>query len=103
MSRNAAATLAYVLGPFTGVLVLILEHDPFVRFHSMQSIVVLGGLIVMHRLFDLTVVLRPMNQLLVLAYFILMLVFLYKSWHGEAWGVPFIDKYVRKLLLKTQK
>jgi uncharacterized membrane protein len=39
LAPNVAGALAYVLGPLTGILFLILEkHNPFVRFHAAQSI-----------------------------------------------------------------
>jgi uncharacterized membrane protein len=36
-SRQRGA-IAYVLGPITGVVLLLQDHDPFVRFHAWQSI-----------------------------------------------------------------
>jgi uncharacterized membrane protein len=40
-----AATLAYLAGPFSGVLILLAETtNPDVRFHAWQSILGLGGL-----------------------------------------------------------
>lgn len=40
-----AAGLAYLAGPFSGVLILLAEHTSrFVRFHAWQAIVGLGGL-----------------------------------------------------------
>ena len=38
LNQNIAAALSYLLGPFTGIMVLILERDnKFVRFHALQS------------------------------------------------------------------
>jgi uncharacterized membrane protein len=44
MSENAAALLAYVFGWLTGIIFLLIDKRPFVRFHAAQSIVVFGGL-----------------------------------------------------------
>jgi uncharacterized membrane protein len=44
MSENVAALLAYVLGWITGIIFLLIDKRPFVRFHAAQSIVVFGGL-----------------------------------------------------------
>jgi uncharacterized membrane protein len=39
LAANVAGALAYVLGPITGVLFLVLEKEnPFVRYHAAQSI-----------------------------------------------------------------
>jgi len=38
LSENAAAALSYVVGPFSGIVVLIMEREnKFVRFHALQS------------------------------------------------------------------
>ena len=42
---NWTAALAYLLGPFSAVVVLLLERrNDFVRFHAFQSLVTLGPL-----------------------------------------------------------
>jgi len=38
LNENVAAALSYVLGPITGIIVLVLEREnKFVRFHALQS------------------------------------------------------------------
>ena len=64
LPKNTAAALSYVLGPITGVLFYVLEKDPFVRFHAMQSIVVFVLLFVLQWVFGLTLVLLPLVPLL---------------------------------------
>ena len=44
LSENAAATLSYVLGWFTGIIFFLIDNRPYVRFHAAQSIVTFGGL-----------------------------------------------------------
>lgn len=44
LSENAAATLSYVLGWFTGIIFFLIDKRPYVRFHAAQSIVTFGGL-----------------------------------------------------------
>ena len=45
LDAHVAAALAYLAGPFSGVLILLAEQtNSFVRFHAWQSIVGLGGL-----------------------------------------------------------
>jgi uncharacterized membrane protein len=45
LAPTTAAALAYLAGPFSGVLILLAESsNPDVRFHAWQSIVGLGGL-----------------------------------------------------------
>lgn len=45
LDAHVAAALAYLAGPFSGILVLLAEHtNGYVRFHAWQSVVGLGGL-----------------------------------------------------------
>jgi uncharacterized membrane protein len=46
LPENVAGLLCYVLGWLTGIIFLLIDKRPFVRFHAAQSIVVFGGLTV---------------------------------------------------------
>jgi len=101
LSKNTAGALAYVLGPVTGVVFLVLEKDAFVRFHAMQSIVVFVVLFLLQWVFGITIVLLPIVPLISLLAFVLWLLLIYKAWQGEEWEVPVLGKYVRQLVKKV--
>jgi uncharacterized membrane protein len=44
IAENVAGLLCYVLGWITGIIFLLIDRRPFVKFHAAQSIVVFGGL-----------------------------------------------------------
>lgn len=45
LDPHVAATLAYLAGPLSGVLILLAERtNSYVRFHAWQSVLGLGGL-----------------------------------------------------------
>ena len=45
LDPHVAAALAYLAGPFSGVLILLAERtSSYVRFHAWQSVIGLGGL-----------------------------------------------------------
>src|SRR6202790_2144654 len=44
LSENVAGLLCYVLGWVTGIIFLLIDKRPWVRFQAAQSIVVFGGL-----------------------------------------------------------
>ena len=100
LKKNTAGALAYVLGPITGVIFLILEKDPFVRFHAMQSIVVFITLFVLQWVLGLTVILLVLVPLVGILSFVLWLMCIYKAWMGEEWEVPLLGKFARKLAKK---
>ena len=101
LKKNTAGALAYVLGPITGVIFLILEKDPFVRFHAMQSIVVFVTLFVLQWILGLTIILLVLVPLVGILSFVLWLMCIYKAWMGEEWEVPVLGKFARKLAKKA--
>jgi len=101
LSKNTSGALAYVLGPVTGVIFLVLEKDPFVRFHAMQSVVVFLVLFVLQWVFGITIVLLPLVPLISILAFILWLLLIYKAWQGDEWEVPVLGKYARKFVKKV--
>ncbi|GAC1674263.1 MAG: DUF4870 domain-containing protein [Candidatus Acidiferrum sp.] len=42
-----AGLLCYALGWLTGIIFLLIDKRPFVKFHAAQSIVVFGGLMIL--------------------------------------------------------
>jgi uncharacterized membrane protein len=46
-SENVTGLLCYLLGWVTGIVFLVIDKRPYVRFHAVQSIVVFGGLSVL--------------------------------------------------------
>jgi len=44
LTENVAGLLCYVLGWITGLIFLLIDKRPFVRFHAAQSLILFGGL-----------------------------------------------------------
>ena len=101
LKKTTAGALAYVLGPITGILFLVIEKDPFVRFHAMQSTVVFVVLFVLQWILGITIILFPLSALVGLVAFVLWLILIYKAWQGEEWEVPVLGKIARNLLKKA--
>lgn len=47
LAENVAGLLCYILGWLSGIIFLLIDKRPFVKFHAAQSIVVFGGLTVL--------------------------------------------------------
>lgn len=101
LKKETAGALAYVLGPITGVIFLVLEKDPFVRFHAVQSIVVFIALFALQMILGITIILALLVPLVSLVGFILWLLLIYKAWKGEEWEVPFLGKFARQFAKKV--
>jgi len=98
MEKNIRGALSYVLGPITGIVFLITDKDPFVRFHAAQSTVVFGVLTVLYSVMVATIVLAILVPLVSLAGFALWLILIFKAYKGEQYALPYVGKYVQKVL-----
>jgi len=94
LPKNTAAALSYVGLWITGIIMLLIEKDPFVRFHAMQSIIVFGLLTVIW-VFPLFWLLTP---LIGLVGFILWLLLIYKAYQGEEFKLPVVGDFAKKQL-----
>jgi len=101
MKKETAGALAYVLGPITGVIFLIINKDPFVKFHAMQSIVIFLGLFILQWILGFTVILAFFIPIVWLVEFVLWLLLIYKAWQGQEWEVPFFGKLARNFAKKA--
>lgn len=101
LKKETASALCYVLGPVTGIVFLILEKDPTVRFHAMQSIVTFVGLFALQWILTLSIILVFLVPLVGILMFVLWLLLIYKAWMGQAWEVPVFGKLARRLLKKA--
>ncbi|TVP46578.1 MAG: hypothetical protein EA350_06820 [Gemmatimonadales bacterium] len=112
LPSNVAGALAYLLGPLTGILFLVLEkRDGFVRFHAAQSIGVSVVFIVAGVLLGIvTSVLAIVPILGWLVGLALSLGFsllglavwiwlMFRAWQGDRWLAPVIGAKVREMLL----
>ncbi len=99
LPKNTAAALSYVLGWITGIVFLLLEKDPFVRFHAMQSIIVFGGLMILSLLPVVGWILSP---LVMIGGFILWLVLIFKAYQGEEFMLPVVGEFAKKQLGKIK-
>ena len=115
LAPNVAGALAYLLGPITGVLFLVLEkRSPFVRFHAAQSIGIsvawvilsvvvatVGGVLVAVPLVGwiFSLIFFALSAVISLAGLALWLLLMYQAFQGREWEFPWIGVQSRRLLL----
>ncbi len=95
LPKNTAAALAYVLGWLSGFVFLLIEKDPFVRFHAMQSIITFGALNIIAIIPFLNVLLGPV---VLVVGFVLWLVLIFKAYQGEEFKLPVVGDFAKKQL-----
>jgi len=100
LDPKLAAALAYVGGPISGAVFLILERtDPFVRFHALQSVVTFGGVAVLHLVLrNLPLVAWLSRSPLMIATFALWIFLIIKAFSGDRYRLPFVADLVDRFL-----
>ena len=115
LDPNLAAALAYLAGPFSGVLILLVERaNGFVRFHAWQSIIGLGGLGLLSAttlvLSFLTLLLSPFvftvmyrfSELVAIVWIVAWIACLVKAFTGKRWEMPVAGRYAARLATRHQ-
>jgi len=107
LAPNVAGALAYLLGPITGILFLVIEkNDRFVRFHAMQS-VVFGALMLVFWIALMVLSMIPiigwiagpiLGLLASLGALVLWLLLMWKAYQGQEWELPVAGPIARKQL-----
>jgi uncharacterized membrane protein len=100
LQENVAGLLCYVLGWLTGLVFLLIDKRPFVRFHAVQSIglnisvvvvylAVAFSFVMLHflHLGFLALAIYPVLWLLVLIVWVFMM---YKAYQHEKYSLPII-------------
>ena len=111
LAPNVAGALAYVLGPITGVLFLVLEKENrFVRFHAAQSIsvgLVLVAISIALSILGTVLAFVPLIGWIVglllaiglgFGSFVLWLLLMWRAWQGREWEVPLAGSLTRRLV-----
>jgi uncharacterized membrane protein len=112
MAENVAGLLCYVVGWVTGIIFLLIDKRPFVRFHAAQSIVVFGGLQILNILIGMSFgfgfmggwgmhgawgVFGLLYSLVGIAAFILWILLMVKAYQGEKFQVPIAGALAQNL------
>jgi uncharacterized membrane protein len=109
LEPTIAAALAYLVGPLSGILVLLAERsNRFVRFHAWQAILGLGGLwLIAAALYLLAFVtlfvsatgFRVMLWLSTIAWVcwvVVWIICLVKAFTGQMWRMPLVGPYAER-------
>ncbi len=110
LDQNSAAALAYLAGPFSGILILLVERaNDYVRFHAWQAVVGLGGLGLISAgmlvLSFLTLLLSPLvftvmyrlSYVLGIVWVALWIICLVKAFTGNRWMMPVAGRHAERL------
>ena len=111
LSQNVAALLSYVLGWLTGLIFLLIDRRPYVRFHAAQSIVTFGALMILRMVLGMVlgvgwwfggdmghaVLAWPIFGLIGLATFVLWIVLMVKAYQGHKFKLPLVGNIAESI------
>ncbi len=108
LDENVAGLLCYILGWITGLIFLLIDKRPFVKFHAAQAIAmsiavtvlyfVLAVFIGMMHFMHLGLLALLLYPLLGLALFILWIFVMYKAYQHEKYKLPIIGDLVEGMV-----
>ena len=111
LAPHVAGALAYVLGPITGVIFLMIERENrFVRFHAAQSITV--GVVTIALYIALSILSTALAFIPILGWivallltlgigfasFVLWLMLMWRAFNGSEWETPIAGSLARKMV-----
>jgi len=91
LAENVAGLLCYAVAWITGIIFLLIDKRPFVKFHAAQSIVVFGGLNIIQfalRFMHVFLFSFGLSALIWLVGFVLWIVLMIKAFQHEMFRVP---------------
>lgn len=107
-NEKLMGAVAYLLGPVTGIIILIMEkNNAYIRFHAMQSTVIFGVIFLLNIALGIVPVLGwvialVLSPLVALISFILWLVLMWKAYSGEKYKLPYFGDLAEKQLAKLK-
>lgn len=108
LDENVAGLLCYILGWVTGLIFLLIDKRPFVKFHAAQSIAMSIGVFVLYfvlaifmgllHVVHLGLLAFMLYPLLGLALFVLWIFVMYKAYQHEKFKLPIIGDLVEGMI-----
>lgn len=107
-NEKMMGAVAYLLGPVTGIVLLLTDKkNSYVRFHAMQSTVLFGAFLLLNIVLGIIPILGWIIALIIspilgIASFILWLFLMWKAYNGEKYKLPYFGELAEKQLAKLK-
>lgn len=91
LEENIAGLLCYVAGFVTGLIFFLIEKDSkFVKFHSMQSIVLCAAAFLSGFVIGIIPVVNMLSPVIGILFLVLWIVCMVKAYQGDKFKIPII-------------
>lgn len=111
MAENLAGLFCYLFGWLTGIIFLLIDKRPFVRFHAAQSIVTFGAIwlftIVFNRIiyilpYSIWSILRGASTLIGIGGFVLAVFLMVQAYKGTSFKLPVVGAIAEQMVNKNK-
>lgn len=107
-NEKLKGALCYLLGPVTGIIMLLVEKkSSYLRYHAMQSTLVFGAIVLLNLVLGIVPVLGwlialLLSPILAIGSFVLWLFLMWKAYNGEKYKLPYFGNLAEKQLEKIK-
>lgn len=113
MAENVAGLLCYIAGWITGLIFILIDKRPFVRFHAAQSLVLFGSIVVAYIVLGMLSAASIFGGLMVTVFsfliwgvlgigsFVLWIFCMIKAYGGERFKLPVVGDIAEKIAGKA--
>lgn len=94
LDENIAALLCWLFPPVASLIFFFAEKDSkYAKFNGMQSTLLFAAVFVLNTILGITLILTLLVPIVLLAYGVLTIIFMIKSYKGEWIDLPIIGKF----------
>lgn len=113
LAENVAGLLCYIAGWITGLIFILIDKRPFVRFHAAQSLVLFGSIVVAYIVLGMLSAASIFGGLMVTVFsfliwgvlgigsFVLWIFCMIKAYGGERFKLPVVGDIAEKIAGKA--
>ena len=107
-NENLMGAAAYLLGPVTGIVLLLVEKkNEYIRFHAMQSTVFFGAILLFNIALGIVpilgwiiaLILSPLISIISIIFWLLLM---WKAYNGERYKLPYFGDLSEKQMNKLK-
>lgn len=96
LQENVAGLLCYLFSWVGGLVFFLIDKRPTVRFHAMQSIILGAATFTIIIVLSVTIVGLLITWVVWLAYLVLSILLMVRTYQGTTWKLPLIGNLAEK-------
>lgn len=97
--QNLLGSLAYLIGPLTGLIILALvRKNSYIRYHAMQSTLLFGIILILYMILATTYIGFIIIPFIIIAHIVIWFVLMWRALNGYKATFPLIGQLAKQEL-----